>query len=212
MKTRISILAFAVAGILLAGCATTGYKKADNASTSLQLAAQGIDNTLAPLDAVAITLADLVNYPARDITPQFQKFSAAVTRLESFANEMTSRSADMQAQGAAYFEKWDEELAKIQSDSIHTRSLDRKNTVAARFERVRVSYVKASADFAPFMSDLKDLRTLLATDLTAGGLDSVTNLAGRTNKRVQPLRESLMQVAAEFRSLGVSLSAGSPQR
>lgn len=212
MKALISLIALAACGVLIAGCASTGYEKADTTSTSLQEAAQGIDNALVPLDAVVTALSDLVNNPGPDITPQFQKYSSAVSKLESLANEVSSRAAAMQEQGAAYFQKWNEELAKIQNDDIHTRSLDRKNAVAARFERVRVSYVQTTAAFAPFMSDLKDIRTALATDLTAGGLASVKGLASKANDKVLPLRESLVRLSAEFKNLGVALSAATPAK
>ena len=212
MKTLISLVAIAACGVLVTGCISTGYEKAGTTSTSLRDAAQGIDNALGPLDAVVAALSDLVTNPGPDITPQFQKYSAAVSNLESLANEVSSREAAMRLQGAAYFQKWDEELAKIQNDDIQTRSLDRKNEVAARFAKVRVSYAQTTANFAPFMSDLKDIRTALATDLTAGGLASVKGLASKANDKVLPLRESLISLSTDFKNLGVSLSTATPAK
>jgi hypothetical protein len=212
MKTLMSFVAIAACGVLITGCISPGYEKAGTTSTSLRDAAQGIDNALGPLDTVVAALSDLVTNPGPDITPQFQKFSAAVSNLESLANEVTSREAAMRQQGAAYFQKWDEELAKIQNDDIQTRSLDRKNEVAARFAKVRVSYAQTTANFAPFMSDLKDIRTALATDLTAGGLASVKGLASKANDKVLPLRESLISLSTDFKNLGVSLSTATPAK
>jgi hypothetical protein len=212
MKTLISLVSLAAFGVLVAGCVSSGYEKAGNTSTSLREEAQSIDNALGPLDAVVTALSDLVTNPAPDITPQFKKFSAAVSDLESLANEVSSRDAAMREQGAAYFQKWDEELPKIQNDDIQTRSLDRKNTVAARFEKVRLSYARTTANFAPFMSDLKDIRRALATDLTAGGLASVKGLASNANDKVLPLRESLISLSTEFKNLGVSLSPAAPTK
>ena len=212
MKTLMSFVAIAACGVLITGCISPGYEKAGTTSTSLRDAAQGIDNALGPLDTVVAALSDLVTNPGPDITPQFQKYSAAVSNLESLANEVTSREAAMRQQGAAYFQKWDEELAKIQNDDIQTRSLDRKNEVAARFAKVRVSYAQTTANFAPFMSDLKDIRTALATDLTAGGLASVKGLASKANDKVLPLRESLISLSTDFKNLGVSLSTATPAK
>lgn len=211
MKTLISILVLSAGIMLVSGCASSGYQKADTTSTSLQEAAEGLENALAPLDNVVATLADLVTHRGRDLTPQFKKFSAAVAKLESRANEASGRTATIQAEGSSYFQKWDEELAKIQNDDIQTRSKDRKDAVAARFERVRASYVQTTADFAAFLSDLKDIRTALATDLTAGGLNSVRSLADKTAERAPTLRRSLMQLSTEVKNLGVSLSSGPPK-
>lgn len=207
-----ALATLAAGAALIAGCATSGYDKAGIASTSIREAAQGIDNTLGPLDTVVAALSDLVTNPGPDITPQYQKFSAAVSNLDSLANEVRNREAAMREQGVAYFQKWDEELAKIRNEDIQTGSLDRKNAVAARFERVRLSYAQVTADFAPFMSDLKDIRTALSTDLTAGGLASVKALAGNANEKVVPLRASLVRLSSEFRNLGVSISTSTPAR
>jgi hypothetical protein len=212
MKTLISLVSLAACGALIVGCVSSGYDKAGSTSTSLREAAQGIDNTLGPLDAVVATLSDLETNPGPDITPQFQKFSAAVSNLESLANEVKSREAAMREQGAAYFQKWDEELAKIQNDNIQTRSLDRKNAVAAQFEKLRLSYSQTTANFAPFMSDIKDVRTALSTDLTAGGLASVKSLVSQAKDAALPLRESLIRLSAQFRSLGVSISPATPAK
>jgi hypothetical protein len=78
--------------------------------------------------------------------------------------------------------------------------------VAAQFERVRLSYVQTNADFAPLMSDLKDIRTLLATDLTTGGLASIRGRATQANDKMPPLRTSLIHLSADFKELGVALS------
>jgi hypothetical protein len=210
MKTYISIVSLATCGVLLAGCVGSGYKKAGTTSTSLRDEAQSIDNALVPLGTVVSTLSDLVTNPAPDITLQFKKFSAAVDDLDSLANEVTVREAAMREQGAAYFQKWDEELAKIQNDDIQSRSLERKNAVAARFEQVKLSYTQAKTNFVPFMSDVKDIRRALSTDLTAGGIDSVKSLAAKANDKVPALRQSLVSLSTEFKNLGVSLSPATP--
>jgi len=212
MKTLTPLIVLAAAVVLIAGCASSGYKKAGSTSTSLREAAQGIDKSNAQLDVVLAALSDLVNNPGADIKPQFKKFSSAMSKLESLANEVSGHAAAMQEQGAAYFQKWDEELAKIQNEDIHTRSLDRKNDVAARFDKVRASYVQTKTDFVPFRSDLKDIRTALATDLTADGLASVKGVVNKANKDVSPLHESLDRLAADFKDLGISLSASTPAK
>jgi hypothetical protein len=62
------------------------------------------------------------------------------------------------------------------------------------------------------MSDIKDIRTALSTDLTAGGLASVKGLASQANDAAKPLRESLIRLSAEFRKLGVSISTTTPPK
>jgi hypothetical protein len=123
---------------------------------------------------------------------------------------VNTRAADMQAQGNAYFRNWDGELAKIQNEDIRSRGTDRKNAVFARLDRVRSSYTQTQSSFAPFLSDLKDIRTALSTDLTTGGVAFIRSTANRAKSNVTPLRESRTNLEADFRALGVSLSSEHP--
>ena len=203
----------AVAVLLMAGCAsTTGYDKAADTSTSLEKTAQNIHKGNGQIDAVLFSLTSLVNSPEANIKPQYEKFNSAVSKLESLSNDVNEQAAAMQTQGADYFRNWDIELAKIKNEDIRTRSSDRKNAVAASFDKVRVSYVKTKAAFVPFMSDLKDIRTALATDLTAGGIASIKSVANKANNNVNPLRESLTDLEADFKSLGIALSSETPAK
>jgi ribonuclease HI len=212
MKKIISLVSIIAFGGFIAGCASTGYEKAGTTSNTLRQAAQSIDNARAPIDAVLASLSELVNFPAPNITKQFQKYDAAVNTLDAQAAEVRTNATAMQEQGAAYLQKWSEELAKIQNDDIQNRSMDRRNATTARFKEVKASYVETNAQFALFMSDLKDIRTLLATDLTVGGLDSIKGLSAKANEKALPLRESLVRLSDDFKSLGVALSTTSVAR
>lgn len=207
LKSILSASLVATVACLMAGCASHSYDKAAVTSTSLEKAAQNIHKGNGQIDTVLFALSNLVNSPDANIEPQFHKFSAAVSKLESLSNDVTTQTAAMQTQGNDYFRSWDLELAKIQNEDIRSRSTDRKNAVAARFNKVRMSYVQTQAAFTPFMSDLKDIRTALSTDLTAGGIASIKSVANHADNNVTPLRESLSALEAEFKALGIALSS-----
>lgn len=207
MKTNHLIFTLLTAAlILLGGCNSTGYDRASVTTTSLEQTAIKLQQGHEQIDTVLITLSNLFDSPEADIRAQFEQFDNAVKKLETLSAEVSKSAADMKVQGGDYFQKWDAELAKIQNENIRSRSTDRKNTVAARFERVRANYAQTTADFAPFMSDLTDIRTALAVDLTAGGLASIRDAAIRANDNALPLRRSLSDLADDFTSLGISLS------
>ncbi len=202
--------ALIASAVLVGGCASAGYDKAADTSVSVRETANSISRGSAQVDATLATLTDLVNSPAENIKPQFQKFDDSVTKLSSLAKEVSEDAADMEKEGSDYFKKWDEELAKINNEDIRSRSTERKTEVSERFSRVRVSYVRAKNAFAPLMSNLKDIRTALATDLTGAGIASIRSTANQAKADAGPLRDSLYELAADFRALGVSLSSSSP--
>jgi hypothetical protein len=210
MKTLISPLVLIASTAFLAACASSGYKMADKMAVSLQETAQGIDETLVPFDAALIALNDLVDSPGTDMAPQFQSYSSAVNQLDAKAQVASGQADAMQLEGLAYFQKWNEERADIHNVPLRMRSFDRKIAVGTQFEDVRSNYSKSKADFDTFISDLKDIRTALGTDLTPGGLDSIRNPVNKANSTGRPLRESLVRLSEQFRNFGADLSSGSP--
>ena len=210
VKHIVATAAFVFAAALFAGCATSGYDKAGGTSSSMEKAAQTISKSSTQVDQVMATLSDLVNNPGADLKPQFQKFVSAMNSLESTAKDLNGRVADVQKQGADYFKNWDAELAKIQNESIRNNSAARRKAVSAQFDAVQTSFNQVKKDFDPFVSDLKDVRTALSTDLTVGGVASVKGVVSNADKRAIPLHKSLDALAKSFNDLGESLSASTP--
>jgi len=199
--------------ILLGGCASSnGYDKASATSVGLAEAANSISRGRTQVDTTLTALNDLVNSPKANLTPQFQNYRIAVAKLDSISKEVSKNTEAMQKDGSAYFQTWDMELAKIHNEEIRSRSTERKAAVSAHFRKVEASYVRAKTDFAPFMSDLKDIQTALATDLTLPGINSIRSVARKASADASLVRTSLDTLAADFTVMGVELSPSTPVR
>lgn len=205
------ILTIATA-LFLTGCSSPGYKKAATSSSSIQRAAETIDAGIKQMDAVLGSLSDLLNNPAANLKPQFNRFNANLNDLEGLAQDVNNKAVDMEKAGAAYFKEWDADLAKIQNEEIRARSAERRNEVAGRFERLRSRYELVRTVLTPFMSDLRDIRTALSADLTTGGLVAIKGVADKAVQDAQPLRDALSNVATGFKDMGVALSSQLPSR
>lgn len=90
MKPSLLLLGLAAStpAVFFAGCASSGYKQAGDTSTSLQKAAHAIDKGDTQIDTVLLALYDLVNNLGHNLEPQFDKYNAAVEKLESLAKEV----------------------------------------------------------------------------------------------------------------------------
>ena len=211
MKTITLLCSFIVISALVSGCGTRGYNRADTAASSIQRASLRIDKGASQVEIALATLTDLVDNPAADLKPQFIRFNASVNDLESLSKDVAGKSATMQNKGSAYFQKWDEELARIQTEDIRSRSAARKTEVMQGFERVQANYQNTSVTLAPFLARLGDIRTALSTDLTPAGLDSIRGSVGSAKMEGASVQQSLRSLAADFKNLGVSLSPAVPQ-
>ena len=195
---------------VLAGCASKGYDKAAATGTALQATAQQISLGSAQLTDTLAFLNNLVERPQADLRPGFETFATALDRLQSLARDVNDKATDMQAKGQDYFAEWNQQLATIHNEDIRARSAERQQEVAARFQTINSHYQEANAAFKPLMSDLQDIRTALSNDLTAGGIASIKQMATKANQEAPPIKKTFGKLSADFKALGLSLSAVAP--
>jgi outer membrane murein-binding lipoprotein Lpp len=197
---------------LIAGCASANYKQSAATASALTDSAHRIDQGNASINQALADLNDLVNNPQPDLRKQFGQFSSSVDDLGAKAKDVDETATNMKASGAAYFEKWDQELSQINNEDIRQRGESRKQDVAARFGRIATRYNGTRAAFQPFMSDLRDVQRFLKTDLTVGGLAASQTFAAKATRDAVPLRDAYAQLAAEFKGLGLSMSTAGPAK
>jgi murein L,D-transpeptidase YcbB/YkuD len=208
MKTK-TILSLTLIPVVLfiAGCATTkNYQKAEGISQSLEKTAQVINETNVQVGIVTSTLGSLIQSSSNNIKPQFEKFDTELTKLNSLAEAMYAQSVAIQTEGNNYFKNWEQDLATIKNESIRTRSTQRKLIMAERFETVRTNYEKAKVDLSLYLSNLKDVRTALASDLRSEGLKSVQGATNDSQDHSKQLQRTLSRLSVDYNELSVSMS------
>ena len=208
---KLTILSLVVtAAVFAAGCASTGYKKADATASYLESTADRIDKGAVQIDSATAALTELVSQPEADLAGQFKKYSSAVSGLESVAKDVASRATKIQQLGATYFQQWDEQLAMIQNEDIRNNSAERKAAVIKQFDQVKTSYDEARSAFNPLLADLRDIRTALSTDLTPAGVSAINKSMTKVNEHAAKVRKSLGDLAVQFKDLGKSLETPTP--
>ena len=209
MKTKkiiLNLFALATAIGLVTGCASTGNDKAASTARSLAKSSDTIVKCNLLIDQTLANLNDLVSNPSPDLQKQFKAFDSSVNELGSTARSVSRQAEEMKSEGAAYFAKWDEETATMRNEDIRHRSEARQQEVASNFARISRQYDETKTAFKPFMSDLRDVQKFLGTDLTAGGLVAIKDVAEKATTDVVPLKESTDKLSGEFRSMGISIS------
>jgi phage shock protein A len=201
-----SLFTFTAVIGFITGCASDNYKKSANTAAELSQSSAMITKGTTLIDESLADLNDLVSNPYPDLRQQYKRFDNAVTELSESVKDLASKAEEMKSRGADYFAKWDKESAQIQNEDIRSRSEIRRNEVAARFNRMSEQYDEARTAFRPFMSDLRDVQKFLSTDLTAGGLAAIKDTAAKASQDAVPVKESLVRLSDDFKSLGLSMS------
>jgi len=195
------------ATMLITGCGTTsGYQQADKTGAGVAEFRQevlngkkAIDNTMKALDQVAATA---------NLNPRaaFQQYSQSLANLESVAEKARKRSADMKAQGQAYFAEWEKQMAEVKNPEIRNLAMQQKAKLQATFDSIKKYAEPLKAQFDPWLSDLKDLRTYLSNDLTISGVDAAKSLFAKTQAEGIEVQKSMDALVAELNTVAATLT------
>jgi hypothetical protein len=216
MKNRSIILNLltlaAVAGF--AGCATSGYKRADKTGEGIADFREAIVNGQKAIDATMKSLDAVAASAATDPRKAFEHYSKSVANLESAANDARKCSQNVKEQGKSYFAQWQKQLADVKNPDIRALAEQRKAKLQESFDSIKQIAEPLKAQFDPWMSDLKDLQKYLANDLTIAGVDAAKPLFAKTQAGGRDVQKSMDALVAELNTVTATITpakAGSKQ-
>jgi hypothetical protein len=192
--------------ILIAGCASSGYRTSESTASTLQSLANKIEDAGKQVDISVTELNSLIDNPQPDLRPQFNRFSTAVGKLGHLSNQVRKTDLKLASRGKIHFDNWDKELSAIQNEAIRASGQARKLELQNQFDSVRNIGLKVATSFAPVQSDLNDLQRFLNSDLNTQGLTTIRDSANRITQQATPVRQSIGNLVAELRSLGDAMS------
>ena len=130
-------LSFAVAVLAASSCKTdAGYKRALDASSSMGALRVHLTSTSTQVEATIGAAKALVEDRAQDPRPLFQQFAREAARLRDVGKSADLVVADMEARGAEYFQRWEQESETIASSSVRERSAERRKELQGEYARI----------------------------------------------------------------------------
>ena len=217
MKTKhlqlVSLAASAGVAVLLAvGCASTaGFNQGNITAAKIQSTSDQIAALPGQLDKTLASLNNLVSQPQPDLRPQYKEFAANVAAVQSSAKDLATARAKIASDQTEFFARWDQEITQIQNQDIKAASQKRRDEVARNLTAIKTSYAQTDMAFKPFLADLSDVQKYLSVDLTPGGIAAIKGPVAKAGQDAVPLKASLANLAADFRTLGASMSSVTPQ-
>ncbi len=190
------------------GCASPSYNQGDSAAQAAKATAAETGTTQAAIDAAMAALRDLVGTKEGDLKSKFETFSSATDKLSSSVASMQKKSDDVAARATAHLEKWEKDLADIKSEDIKANSRKRKASIDASVAKVKELAATAKGQSTPLLDGLGDIKKVLGTDLTQGGIGTVRDPAGKLDSLAAALRDTAVKFGAELQTLSNELSTG----
>lgn len=193
---------------LMAGCASSsGYKQADKTGEAINTLRNDVLNIKTSVDASLKAMDDLAAAASTDPRKAYEAFAKSVTQVENAGNKAKKNAEAMQGQGDKYFQQWETQIASVQNEKIRELAKERKAKLQEAFANIKKSAQGAKETFPPYLSDLKDLRTLLSTDLTVQGISSAKSIFKKTKSEGLEVKKNLDELEAELNTVVAAITA-----
>ena len=159
------------------------------------------------LKATLSAINALTKQTKGDLRPAYDAFCAEVGRTESAAGWTRARIQWMAGDGRKYFEDWQKTINGIANESLRKKAQKRLDSVRLEYDKVEASLKVAGDKFKPFLSDLNDIKTALATDVTAGGVKAIRGTVRTANWNHQFVEKSVTSALKGMEKMEKSLSS-----
>ena len=201
------------AAVLVSGCATTGYQKAEKSTVSMGNTKAEVQNAYGQVTLAVNALDKLMGAQVGDLRPLYESFAAEVKRLQSAAESARSRAQSMQVKNQDYFATWAQEIDNILDPAIKSQSLQRYKAAKASYLKVEQSLFKTGDACKPLISSLTDLQTAISQDLTPAGINAVRTPYTQARQKAidlqKVMKDSMAAVDAASKQLTSSASGAS---
>jgi uncharacterized coiled-coil DUF342 family protein len=196
----------AMTALLLAGCASAGYKQAEKTGAGITEYREEIFKGKQAIDATMQSLGQITATANTDPRQAFQQYSKDVTTLESATAKVRKRSQELKAKGEVYFKQWQQEIATVQNPEIRKVSEEQKAKMQTTFDNIQKHADPLKAQMDPWLSDLRDLRTYLSNDLTVSGIDAAKPLFEKTQTKGAEIQKSMDALVYELNNVSTAMT------
>jgi hypothetical protein len=197
----------AVLAMALAGCATNDVggsapQPRNGIAEYQQIAAAAQKSVRTALNAL-----DRVSARTYPVPPRVVKaFSEEVERLEIGSVQVRARSQAIQARGNAYFEHWQENLARMKNPRVRELAAEHRASLEQSFGKIKLASQQTRQVFDQFLAGLHKLRTALENDPDTMTASSTQELVRATAQQGRQVEQGLAGIRDELNEMTAMLT------
>jgi len=203
MKKQI-LLTIGLSGLLAAANQASGQEQLGK---SIRDAHVETSRTFQQLQATLGALNELTAQKKGDLKPAYNTFCAEAAKTVEAAGVTATRHQWMAGEGRKYFSEWQNTVNTIANESLRKKAQKRLNSVQKSYDEVEESLKVAAGKFKPYLSDLNDIKTALATDVTAGGVKAIKGTVRTANWDYQFVERAVNSAMKEMGKMEKALTS-----
>jgi hypothetical protein len=139
-----------------------------------------------------------------DLAAAHKEFMAQYQALDAQMSAFRQVGAAARAGSDQYFNSWQAAVATIQNKDIRKSAAERLSTANGRYARVLSMAEEGRQKVQPFLTDMKDVNTLLSIDMAPDAVKSVSAAAWRIRRSAEEIVGSIAEIN---RSIDITLES-----
>ena len=201
-------LPFAVIAVLAVGACASQIQRKDVAAQSARDVSGDISAANNQIDATLASLNSLMSTDPTQLNAAYKQYSKDVDKMRMEADRINKDAADLHKQSQDYLTNWEKDHNQIQNPELRNTSEQRRQTVMNRFQDIQTSYDGAHTSLDEFISNLEDVRKVLANDLTAHGIQAIsqTTVVKDAQNHANNVKNALARVQSGSTALADALA------
>jgi hypothetical protein len=212
MKLRITqafLFSTLIAGAtLLTGCVSTGNQRSVSTGNTMKVVEQDYLDTLAQVNVTNASLQSLIDQGQPDELKAYGQYSDNVNLMEKLGKRLFERAEQMNTQQKNYFEEWRMQGNTYTDDRIQALSEQRRADLSEVFAQISVASVGVKGSLKTYISDNRQIKMYLSTDLTPKGVDAITTTIQQAITDGENLKEAVKPVLAAIGNARTELAQG----
>lgn len=195
MRTWLGLTA---ATLMAAGCATTGYQRAEKTVKSIEATRAELAAGQDLIAETLVALDQLYGAGGGDLRPLHAQLGRHIRMLEQQAVAARRRAEAYRQNANAYVGAWADELAQIANPEIRDVSKARRGETIRNFGAIENAAAKAREAYQPLLEDLRGIHQFLGQDLTARGVSASAGQVAEARKEAAALQQRIDDLIAEL--------------
>ncbi len=186
--------------------ATQASASQEKLAASIQATRDEVIATRDQLQATVNSIDALVKQKEGDMKPTYNAYVADVTKAQADAAKTVKRSTAMEADAKAHFATWQQDIEGIANEKLRKQAQKRLAAVQKSYDKATAELQAAGTSFNPYLSDLADIKKMLANDLTPGGVKAIKGTVSSAKFNLGVVRTHLFDAIKELDSMQQSLT------
>jgi hypothetical protein len=204
IKSSIQLLVVWTLALFTAGSAWAGQEKLGAAMRDTR---DEIGQTRDQLQTTVDSISALVSQKKGDLRPAYEQFEAQVAKTQAGAAATRARAQRMETEAATHFSAWRTELDTINNAKIKAKGVKRLEAVEKSYNRVTKQIQEAAEKFDPYLSDLADMKKMLANDLSPSGVKALRGTVGDAKFHLTFVRRPLNDAIQDLDKMQKTLTS-----